>query len=71
MLFQYTQCNKVLRKVCDEINGAMAGFWWGQKQEERKIHWVSWLNLTKRKEKGGMGFKDINLLNIALLAKQC
>ena len=24
------QCFKVPRKVCDEINGAVARFWWGQ-----------------------------------------
>ena len=29
---------------------------------------VSWENLTKSEEKVGIGFKDLNLLNIALLA---
>ncbi|XWS16692.1 hypothetical protein CRYUN_Cryun34aG0112800 [Craigia yunnanensis] len=48
----------------------LASFWWGQKQDERKIHWASWLNLTSSKENREMGFKDLNLLNIALLAKQ-
>ena len=65
------QCFRVPKKVCEEVNAAMARFWWGQKEDEKKIHWVKWLTLTKRKEKGGMGFKDLYLLNIALLAKQC
>ena len=47
----------------------MASFWWGQKEEERKVHWVSWMKLTNSKDRGGMGFKDLNLLNVALLAK--
>ena len=58
------------KKVCDEVNGKIASFWWGQKKEERKIHWISWLTMTNSKGKWGMGFKDMNLLNIALLAKQ-
>ena len=56
--------------VCDEVNGKMASFWWGQRKKERKIHWISWLTMTNNKGKKGMGFKDMNLLNIALLAKQ-
>lgn len=43
----------------------------GQGKEEKKTHWVRWLNLRKRKEKGGIGFKDIhNVRNIQLLTKQ-
>ena len=29
------------------------------------------MKLTSSKDKGGMGFKDLNLLNVALLEKQC
>ena len=73
MPFLYISCNalKVSKKVCDEVNGTMVGFWWGQQQDEMKIHWTSWLSLTKRNEKMGFGFKDLNLRNVALLAKQC
>ena len=56
--------------MCDEVNAMMTSFWRGQKKEKRKIYWVSWLNLTNSKEKDGMGFKDLNMLNLALLAKQ-
>ena len=65
------QCFKVPKKVYDEVNRAMAEFWWGQKQDKRKIHCESWSSLIKRKEKEGTGFKDLNLLNLALLGKQC
>ena len=41
ILIYTMQCFKVPKKVCDEVNAAMADFWWGQQQEERKIHWES------------------------------
>ncbi|KAJ9152905.1 hypothetical protein P3X46_026413 [Hevea brasiliensis] len=31
-------CFRIPRSVCQSINSIMANFWWGQKQDERKIH---------------------------------
>jgi hypothetical protein len=45
-------------------------FWWGQKGNERKIHWLSKKKLSKPKGEGGMGFRDLHLFNMALLARQ-
>ena len=36
----------------------------------KKIHWLRWSELTQAKVKGGMGFRDIKLFNLALLGKQ-
>ena len=53
-----------------EMNSAMAKFQWGQKKNEVRIHWKSWKSLTKAKAVRGMGFKDFEMFNTVLLAKQ-
>jgi hypothetical protein len=46
-------------------------FWWGKDEKKRKVYWASWDILTNPNDLGGVGFKDTNLMNQELLARQC
>jgi hypothetical protein len=63
-------CFKLSRGLCDHINQMMRNFWWGSKEGKRRTCWVSWEKMTQPKFAGGMRFRDIELFNLALLARQ-
>ena len=49
-------CFKVPLGLCNEIKSLMKKFWWGERGDRRKIHWVRWEEMTKSKSVGGMSF---------------
>ncbi|XP_043714777.1 uncharacterized protein LOC122663141 [Telopea speciosissima] len=53
----------------DSVRKASASFYWGDSEEKKNIHWMSWQRLCRPKSRGGLGFKDSKLQNRALLAK--
>lgn len=57
--------------LCNEIDAALAMFWWARADKDRGIHWINWKELGRSKRKGGLGFCNLYDFNIALLAKQC
>ncbi|XP_062021202.1 uncharacterized protein LOC133737713 [Rosa rugosa] len=63
-------CFQLPMQLCNEIHQLMARFWWGSKEEEKKIHWLAWERLCIPKGEGGMGFRDLVSFNLSLLAKQ-
>ena len=62
-------CFKLPNSLCRELNSLVSQFWWGQKDKERKMAWISWENMCIPKAEGKMGFKDLKAFNLALLAK--
>ncbi|KAL0295311.1 UNVERIFIED_CONTAM: hypothetical protein Sangu_3201500, partial [Sesamum angustifolium] len=62
-------CFRLPTTLLSELHRMVAQFWWGNRGS-RKIHWLSWDRLCASKLKGGLGFRQLHLFNIAILAKQ-
>ncbi|XP_057417986.1 uncharacterized protein LOC130712164 [Lotus japonicus] len=60
---------KFPKSFCKDLSTRIANFWW-RGDKERGIHWRKWEVITQRKINGGLGFKDLEALNLSLLAKQ-
>ena len=53
----------------EKLKRIQRSFLWGGGTDHKKIAWIKWDQVCLPKEKGGLGIKDIDTFNLALLGK--
>uniref|UniRef100_A0A8I6XX79 Reverse transcriptase domain-containing protein n=1 Tax=Hordeum vulgare subsp. vulgare TaxID=112509 RepID=A0A8I6XX79_HORVV len=55
--------------LCEQMRTMICRFFCAQQEDDQKIHWLSAEKLTRSKQEGGLGFKDLHTFNLAMFAK--
>ncbi|XP_058754370.1 uncharacterized mitochondrial protein AtMg00310-like [Vicia villosa] len=60
---------KAPKKVLKDIVAIQRNFLWGGCEIRKTVNWVSWDTICKTREEGGLGVKNVEIMNVALLSK--
>lgn len=63
------QCVALPVSLCNKLDAVQRNFLWGDTDERKKIHLVSWKKVTKPKNQGGLGLTTSRTKNLGLLTK--
>jgi hypothetical protein len=55
--------------VWKKIRRIQREFLWGCRRGSNKISWIKWDTVCLPKKKGGLGVRDVRVVNMSLLAK--
>jgi hypothetical protein len=55
---------QIPKGICKGMTDATAKFWWGDYENDKKMHWLAWWKMCYPKCEGGMGFRDFHSLNM-------
>lgn len=67
--FYAMQTMKLLEEILKDLELLSRQFFWGDDECSRKFHTISWETIHRDKEHGGLGIKDLSLMNKAFLTK--
>jgi hypothetical protein len=55
--------------VWKKIRRIQREFLWGGRRGHKKVNWIKWDIVCLPKNKGGLGVRDVRVVNISLLTK--
>jgi hypothetical protein len=60
---------KLPKTLCQEINALFSKFWWGHQKNDSKIAWLKWSKMGLAKNKGGLGYRDLEPFQYGVVGK--
>lgn len=62
-------CFLLPKLLFHDLESIVARFWWQTNYGRKDNHWCEWSMLYELKDNDGLGFQNLAIFNVALLAK--
>lgn len=66
---QAMQTIQLPKGLLEELESLNRKFFWADEDQKRRLHTVAWSTICRNKSEGGLGIKDLEHMNMTLLAK--